>query len=488
MSLKEAPLELLPEPGLLIGAERFTATSGGSHEHVYAATGKPTSHFALAGPAEIDAAVAAARAALPGWRALPASERRDMMLRLSDLMERNAHQIGMITTLDNGIPIMQSERMARTAAGLFRYNAGWCDKVGGEIVPVNDNALDYVLDEPYGVVGVILPWNGPVTNGAMVMGPALAAGNTIVVKPPELAPYALIRTGELFAEAGFPPGVVNIVPAGPEGGEALVAHPGVDKIHFTGSGPTAKRILATALQTLKPVGLELGGKSASVIFADAEDLQIATQNALFSSLIQLSGQGCINGSRLLVERSVYDTVVQLASAMASQLPVGDPQDPATMIGPVVNEAACTRIMGMIDRARDGGATLVSGGSRMDGDYADGYYIQPTVFADVDPDSELAQVEVFGPVLAIIPFDTEDEAVRIANSTDFGLAAYVATGSVSRVHRLAAALDAGAVWANGFTGLPFAAPFGGNKQSGYGRLGGIWGIREFTRPKNVWVAL
>ena len=487
MPVKDAPLEALPAPGLIIGDQRVTDSSGGDFEHLYAATGKLTSRVTLGGKREIDAAVAAARTAFATWRKTPVNVRRTALLKLADLLVQNAAELGTIGTLDNGTPSSLTGGSAHLAADLFTYNAGWCDKIGGEVVPAYfASSFDYTLDEAYGVVGVIIPWNGPLIACGMVLGPALAAGNCVVLKPPELAPYAALRFGELCLEAGFPPGVVNVVPAGPEGGEALVRHKDVDKVHFTGSGATAQKVLSSALLTLKPVALELGGKSANIIFDDA-DLVAAAQQAL-TGIFQLSGQGCINGTRILVQRPVYDQVLDTITQIAAQAPIGDPQDPAVFVGPVINSTACDRIMGVIDEAKSSGARLVAGGGRMTGDYADGYFIEPTVFADVDPQSSLAQNEVFGPVLAVTPFDDEEEAVRIANNTDFGLAAYIQTNDLKRAHRVSADLVTGNVWVNGFMGIPGNAPFGGHKESGYGRLGGVWGIREFTRPKNVWIAL
>lgn len=487
MPVKEAPLDVLPATSLLIGDQRVSDSSGGEIEHVYAATGKVTRRVTLGGAAEIDAAVAAARAAFPGWRKTPLSARRTAMLKLAELLVSSAAELAALGTLDNGTPTVLTAGAAPLAADLFTYNAGWSDKIGGEVVAAYASpSFDYTLDEPYGVVGVIIPWNGPLISCGMILGPAIAAGNCVVLKPPEIAPYSALRLGELFLEAGFPPGVVNVVPAGPAGGEALVRHRDVDKVHFTGSGATAQKVLASALRTLKPVGLELGGKSANIIFEDA-DLAAAARGAL-TAIFQLSGQGCINGTRVLVQRSVHAQVVGLISQIVAQAPIGDPQDPNVFIGPVISAAACERIMGVIDTARQSGAQLVAGGERMSGDFADGYFIQPTVFDNVDPGSSLAQQEVFGPVLAILPFGDEEEAVRIANDTDFGLAAYVQTKDLKRAHRVSADLIAGNVWVNGFTGIPGAAPFGGTKQSGYGRLGGIWGIREFTRAKNVWISL
>jgi acyl-CoA reductase-like NAD-dependent aldehyde dehydrogenase len=483
----EAPVQLLPEPGLLIGDTRVTDTSGGSTTHVYAATGKPTAELALAGPAEVDAAVRAARAALPAWRALPVDQRRSLLLRAGELLTRHAEEITQLIVLDNGTPLSAAQSAPLLAADLFAYNAGWADKVGGEVVPTwPAPALDYTLDEPFGVVGVIVPWNGPVISIGQIVAPALAAGNCVLLKPSELAPWGCLRVGELLLDAGIPPGVVNVIPGGPEGGDALVRHPGVDKIHFTGGGSTAKRVMAAAVESLKPVGLELGGKSANIVFADA-DLTAAAGQAIQGAVI-LSGQGCILGTRLVVQREIHDAFVETLTAILGQLPVGDPLDPTTVMGPVVTEAAATRIVGMVQRATSEGNHLVTGGSRLGGDLADGWFLPPTVLSGVSVGDYIAQNEVFGPVLAVIPFDTEEDAVTIANGTDFGLAAYLQTNDLRRAHRVAGALEAGNIWVNGFTGIPAGAPFGGVKQSGIGRIGGIWGIREFTRPKNIYLAL
>ncbi len=488
MPVAEAQVELIPQPALLIGDERVTDSSGGTHEHIYPATGKPTRTIPLAGRSEIDRAVAVARAALPGWKAMPADQRRDCMLRFAALLHGCAAELTQLTIIDNGTPSAIAQFAPAASADLFSYNAGWMDKIGGEVIttwPIP--AFDYAVDEPYGVVGVIIPWNGPVHAIGMTLGPVLAAGNCTILKPPELAPFAALRMGELFLEAGFPPGVVNVVPGGPEAGEALVRHPGVDKVHFTGSGATAKRILATALETLKPVGLELGGKSARLIFGDA-DLETVTAEAL-SGIINLAGQGCINGTRILVQRSIYGELTERIEAMAGMIPVGDPSLAETIVGPVINDAACQRILGVISQAVDNQeGRLVAGGKRLEGDLADGYFLPLTVFADVDNRTSLAQNEVFGPVLAIIPFDDEAEAIQTANDTTYGLAAYVHTNDLRRAHRVSAALDAGNVWVNSFLGIPAAAPFGGTKQSGYGRLGGQAGVKEFLRPKNVWMPL
>ena len=487
MPITDAPLSSAPPTALLIGSDRIDDSSAGEHQHIYPATGKPTVNVTLAGAREVDLAVRAARAALPTWKATPHDQRRRALIRFAELIRSNGEELGRLSTLDNGTPSLITAHAPMFAADFIEYNAGWADKIGGEVVPTwPAPALDYTIEEPYGVVGVIIPWNGPLISLSQTCGPALAAGNCVVVKPPELTPFVALRIGELALEAGIPPGVFNVVPGAAEAGDALVRHRGVDKVHFTGSGNTAKLILAAALDSLKPVGLELGGKSANLIFGDA-DLPAAVAQAI-GAVIQLSGQGCINGTRVLVEAPVYDEVVEMCTQYLSAIKMGDPLEPDTIMGPVVNAAAVDRIMGMIDRAKDSSARLVLGGSRAGGDLADGYFIEPTVFADVQPDDYIAQNEVFGPVLSILRFEDEAQAIEIANSTEFGLAGYVWTKDLQRAHRASTGLEAGNIWVNGFFMIPAGAPFGGVKQSGYGRLGGRDGIREFTRPKNVWIGL
>lgn len=477
----------LPRRALLIGDRYVDNASGGRHTHVYAATGRPTAEIPLAGAREMHEAVVAARRALPLWAGMPRDQRRDCLIRLAHLLRENAAELTRLSVIDNGIVVTTQQYGPHVAADLMLYNAGWTDKIGGEVITTwPGDALDYTLDEPYGVVAVIIPWNGPVYALGMVLAPALAAGNTIVVKPPELAPYAALRFGELCLEAGMPAGTVNIVPGGPEGGAALTGHPGIDKISFTGSSATARHILASAQKHMTPVQLELGGKSASIVFDDA-DLDAFGGMGL-AGIINNSGQGCINPTRLLVQRGIYERVLERLSQAAKALPVGDPTDPATVIGPVIDDRAVTRILGMIERAKTAGARLIAGGERLGGALSAGYFIQPTVFADVPHKAELSQCEVFGPVLAVLPFDTEAEAIAMANDTEFGLAAYVWTENLKRAHRCARALVAGNVWVNGFTGIPSAVPFGGVGQSGVGRLGGIHGIREFLRPKNIWISM
>lgn len=488
MTVIEPDLQILANPGLLIGDRTVTDTAGGVHEHTYAASGQKTVDVPLAGASDVNHAVDCARAALPDWRATPADTRRDLLNGLSRLIMERGQDLAMSNVVDTSAPLMMSAFQVGLTADLFSYNAGWADKQIGEVIQTwPSSALDYSLQEPYGVVGIIIPWNGPLTSMGQTVAPALAAGNTVVVKPAELAPFGPLALGQLFLDAGFPPGVVNIVPGGAEAGDALVRHPGVDKIHFTGSGATAAKIMAAASASTKPLGLELGGKSAILIFDDA-DVDAAIGTAL-SGAVALSGQGCILPTRVLVHRSIYADVLAGISAAAAGIVVGDPLDLATDMGPVIDRVAYARINGLIRAARDNkDGRVIAGDEELDPALSGGYFIRPTIFADVENSTSLAQNEVFGPVQSVIPFDTEAEAVFIANDTRYGLAGYVFTNDLKRAHRVAHALEAGSIQVNGFAGVPAAAPFGGVKQSGFGRLGGIDGIREFSRPKNIWIAM
>jgi aldehyde dehydrogenase (NAD+) len=481
-------LSSLPKHVAIIGDTLLEHGSGERRAHIYPANGLATRELTLAGKADVEAAVAAARAALPQWLGMAGNKRRDLLLRLADLLERNNSELQALSTIENGSPTMIAGFMGPTAAERFRYYAGWTDKITGDTLSAwNGPAHNYVSCEPYGVIGAIIPWNGPLFAAAMVMAPALAAGNCVVIKSPELAPYTVMKLVQLCREAGFPPGVVNMVAGGADVGEAIVAHPGVDKVQFVGSGATAKKVLRTAAETLKPCGLELGGKSAVIVFADA-DLFDAAKRGL-SGAVSVSGQGCVNGTRLLVERPVYEQYLGMLQAIAPHMKVGNPLDPTTIMGPVISETSLLRIQGCIDEARNAGARLVLGGTRLDGDFADGYYLPLTIFADVDSNSALAQHEVFGPLLSVTPFDTEEEAIALANGTDYGLGAYIHTQNLRRAHHVAGQMQAGMIQVNASgEGMQPFAPFGGYKQSGFGRLGGEAGLREFLQVKNVWVNL
>ena len=488
MTYQAPDTALLPRYPVIIGGKRSDG-GGASMAHVYPATGRVTSELRLASAADVDAAVAAARKAAPGWRSLTGDKRRDLMFKVAALIEQNTKQFAQLATIENGSTVMTTSYLGWDAAQKFRYFGGWADKIQGRTVSTwGGPSHDYVAFEPYGVIGAIIPWNGPMFAATMVVAPALAAGNCIVVKAPELAPYSVMRLGELFTEAGFPEGVFNVVTGGPDIGEAMVGHPGIDKIQFVGSGPTAKKVLRNAAETLKPCGLELGGKSAVIVFADA-DLQDAAKRGL-SGAISANGQGCVNGTRLLVERPIYDKYLQMLAAMAAHIPIGDPLNPNTVVGPVISEAALTRILGVVDSAvkREGGR-LIAGGERLGDERRDGFFLPITIVADVDNGANIAQHEVFGPVLSVTPFDTEEQAVELANGTAYGLGGYIHTQNLRRAHSVAAQLDAGMIHVNGAgEGMTPCVPFGGMKQSGYGRLGGEEGLHEFLRVKNVWVNL
>ena len=418
------------------------------------------------------------------WQSIPMSERTAILLRLADLLHEHDDEASAINALDNGTPVGAMRSGAYTSQWTRDY-AGWIDKLDGEVVPVSgSDGLDVVLPEPYGVVGAIVPWNGPMMGMGQKAVPALVAGNTVVVKPPEIAPFGALRFAELALEAGLPPGALNVVVGGAAAGDVLVRHPGVDKISFTGGCATARLVMAAAAETLTPLTFELGGKSANIVFADA-DLDTASSVAAMLGTVLLSGQGCalptlpLRAGRRL-RRSCRRVVAQVEA-----VPVGDPLDPAVLMGPVVSERACTRILGVIRRAVDEGAgTLLTGGDRLDGALAEGYFIAPTVFGDVDHDSSLAREEIFGPVLSIMRFRDEEEVVAKANDSPFGLSAYLHTRDSARAHRVARRLEVGTVIVNAFPAMSPGAPFGGVKQSGFGREGGRAGIEEFVRRKNV----
>ncbi|KAA9164048.1 aldehyde dehydrogenase [Amycolatopsis acidicola] len=487
MAIEDARLDVLPNPLPVIGAKR-PRTDGSAYQHVYAATGRSTVEVPLAGPSDVDAAVAEARAATPVWKAVPVDERRRLLLDLAQAVGDHADELAAMSTTENGTPVAGANMGRQMMQDCLRYYAGWPDKITGDVHPVWPVAgIDYSILEPYGVVAIIIPWNSPLFSLGLVIAPALAAGNCVVVKPPELTPFTSLRVAELALEVGFPPGVINVVPGDGAVGSALVSHRGIDKIHFTGSGPTARRILHSAAENLTPVATELGGKSPNLVFADA-DLDLAAQRAVMFCM-QVSGQGCVNGTRVLVQDSVHDELVERVREAVRIFTPGDPAKPDTTFGPVVNQTACDRIMGFIDRAKQAGAgRIVAGGGRAGGDFAEGFYIEPTVFADVDRSAEIVREEIFGPVLSIVRFSDEQDAIAQANDTDYGLASYIQTKDLSRAHRMADALDAGMVWINGTGGLPPSVPFGGVKQSGVGRLGGYAAIQEFSRTKNVWIGL
>ena len=480
---------ILPRHPLIIGDALLEQGSGSRQRHVYPANGRATCELTLGSSEDVDRAVRVARSAFPAWRALAGDKRRDLLLKMASLIEQHSAHFAQLLTLENGSVSMVTTHIVADAVQKFRYFAGWADKIQGDTLNTwGGPAHNYVSYEPYGVIGAIVPWNGPLFAATMVVTPALAAGNCVVLKAPDLAPFSVMRLGELFREAGFPAGVVSVIAGGADVGEAMVKHPGIDKIQFVGSGATAKKVLQTAAESLKPCGLELGGKSAVIVFADA-DLQEAARRGL-AGAVSVSGQGCVNGTRLLVERSIYEPYLKMLEGIAAHIRVGDPMNPASIMGPVISEASLQRILAMVASAvKTDGARLVTGGERLGGDYADGYYLPLTILADVDTKSAAAQHEIFGPVLAVTPFDTEDEAIAMANGTSYGLGAYIHTQNLRRAHHVASQMQAGMVQVNGSgEGMQPYAPFGGMKQSGYGRLGGEHGLHEFLQAKNVWMNL
>jgi acyl-CoA reductase-like NAD-dependent aldehyde dehydrogenase len=488
MAFRIPDADALPRFPVIIGDSLEARGSGARVPHVYPGTATVTREIALADAGDVDRAVAAARAAFPAWKAMPGDKRRNLLFKLAELCEARSAEFAPSLIAENGSVAMVAPYMGYDAAQKFRYFGGWCDKLHGRTVPMwGAPAHDYVSYEPYGTIGIIVPWNGPLFAATMVLAPALAAGNCVVLKSPDLAPYSVMKLVELILEAGIPAGVVNLVTGGADVGAAMVAHPGIDKIEFIGSGATAKQVLASAAQSLKPVGLELGGKSAVIVFDDA-DLLLAAKKGI-SGAVSSNGQGCVNGTRLLVQRGVYDQYLQLLAGVAGAIKVGDPFDPATNVGPVISESAMQRILGMTGRGVADGGRIVSGGERLGGDHGAGYFLPITILADVANDCEIAQTEVFGPVLTVTPFDSEDEAIALANGTPFGLGAYLHTRNLRRAHHVASQLEAGMIHVNGAgEAMQPNCPFGGWKQSGHGRLGGVEGLHEFLQPKNIWMSL
>jgi aldehyde dehydrogenase (NAD+) len=475
---------------LWIGNEWQEAASGETFPTVNPATGETLAEVASAGEADVDRAVAAAREAFrsPEWREMDAHARSALLWRLADLIEADADKLARLETMDNGKPFFESRKIdLPTVVGNFRYFAGMADKIHGEVLPVSGPFMNYTLREPVGVVGCIVPWNFPLNIASWKVAPALACGNTVVLKPAEETPLTALRLGELAAEAGFPPGVLNVVSGpGESAGAALVRHPDVALIAFTGSTETGKIVMREASATVKKVALELGGKSPNVIFADS-DLKAAVRGAT-SGIFYGKGEVCAAGSRILVERAVYDDFLEGIRERSGKMTVGDPMDPGTRIGAIVSEDQLERVLGYVEKGKAEGARLLVGGERRRVN-GGGFYLDATVFADVDPDMTIAREEIFGPVAAVIPFDGFDDAVERANRTIYGLAAGVWTRDIGKAHRLARAIDAGTVWINTYNRYDPASPFGGTKASGFGRdLGFAAALEKYTQEKSVWVAL
>jgi aldehyde dehydrogenase (NAD+) len=474
---------------LLINNEWVDSASGKTFETIDPATGDVIARVAEADKPDVDKAVKAAQAAFdPGakWRKWPASRRGVLLNKLADLMERNAEELARLESLDNGKPFNDALKIDVPASiACYRYFAGWADKIHGKTIPVNGPFFCYTKHEPVGICGQIIPWNFPLLMQAWKLGPALACGNVVVLKPAEQTPLTALRVGELIVEAGFPPGVVNILPGfGPTAGQAIARHMEIDKVAFTGSTEVGKLIMEAAAQTnLKRVTLELGGKSPNIVFADA-DMDAAIEGAHFALFFN-QGQCCCAGSRLFVEEKIYDEFVSKSTERAKKRKVGDPFDAGTEQGPQVDKEQFQKVMGYIEAGKKDGAKLMCGGGRK-GDR--GFFVEPTVFADVKDEMKIAQEEIFGPVMSIIKFKTIDEVVQRANKTIYGLAAAVWTRDITKAHAIANSVRAGTVWVNCYDVFDAAAPFGGFKQSGIGRELGEYGLQQYSEVKTVTIKL
>ena len=476
-------------PGkLIINGEAVDAASGRTFTTRNPATEEPICAVAEAGPEDVDRAVAAARAAFEGpWAKLKPAERQRLLWALADLIEKNADEIARLETLDNGKPIFESRQVdIPMVVNCFRYFAGWATKIAGETLPISSAFFNYTLREPLGVVGAIIPWNFPMIMVGWKAAPALAAGNTVVLKPAELTPLTAIRIAELALEAGLPPGVFNVVPGkGSVAGEAMVQHRGIDKISFTGSTEVGKRIMRTAADTMKKLTLELGGKSPNIVFADA-DLEAAVRGAT-AGIFYGKGEVCAAGSRLLVERSIHEAFVAKLAERAKKMSPADPLDPKTRLGALVSQEQMAKVLEYVEIGKKEGARVVAGGERQPVN-GKGFFVQATVLDQVENTMRVAQEEIFGPVLVVIPFDGVDDAIQKANGVDFGLAAGVWTQNVKTAHAVARRLQAGTVWINTYNFYDAGMPFGGYKQSGFGRDLGPECLRDVTQVKSVWVSV
>jgi len=475
------PGKLLIDGQWVDGSKRF-ATINPSTEEVL-------TEVAEASAADVDRAVQAARRAFEDrngpWRNLSASERGRLIWKLADLVEKNIDELAELETLDNGKPIFESRYVDMPMViDVLRYYAGLATKIHGETVNTFETAFTYTLREPVGVVGLIVPWNFPLLLASWKLGPALACGNTLVLKPAEQTPLTTLKLGELSIEAGFPAGVINILTGGPETGKAIVAHPGIDKIAFTGSTAVGKEIMRGAADTLKRVTLELGGKSPNIVFADA-DIDSAVKGAI-NGIFYGKGEVCNAGSRLFLESKLRDEFTEKLVARASKMRPADPLDPKTRLGAIVSQEQMKTVLGFIEAGKREGAKLVAGGNRASVNGGKGFFIEPTIFGDVKNDMKIAQEEIFGPVLSVLTFDGIDEVIERANNNPYGLAAAVWTRDVKKAHMVSRRLKAGTVWINTYGLMDAALPFGGYKSSGFGRELGAHAMEHYTELKTVWL--
>ncbi|MCU1480908.1 MAG: aldA 1 [Subtercola sp.] len=478
----------LLQGAIIIGDETLLTGSGGELDHVNPSTGKAQASFPLAGTSEVDHAVAVSKAAQKKWRALPPAARQAAIMKLADLIVARSREFSVINALEAGTPYRGYKALIENRIpAWFGYYAGWIEKILGDTLELAPGRpFNFTTHEPVGVVVKILTWNSPLGNIYMSVVAALSAGCSVIIKPPELAPFSAVLFGKLAREAGFPIGTVSVLPGGPEAGDALVRHIDVDKISFTGGVPTAKLIQASAAEGITPLVMELGGKSAHLVFEDADLDKVVGQELSFC---RLAGQVCTAPARMIVHESLYEETVRRTVAAFNAVKVGDPFDDTVDMGPVISKGARDRILGMVDRAVSDGATVESGGNITEGELGEGYFLQPMLLTGAPNDSYIAQEEVFGPVATITSFKTDDEAIELANDSKFGLAGYIQTRDLDRALWAASKLEVGSVGINGGPApASYNAPFGGVKQSGYGREGGREGIMEFLRVKNVNIVL
>jgi aldehyde dehydrogenase (NAD+) len=477
------------QQSLLINNEWRPSASGKTMDVVNPATEEVIAQVASADRTDLDSAVSAARVALDGaWGQLSARERGRLVRKLGERLLERVDEVARLETLHNGKPISESRNIEIPAAAeCFEYYGGWSDKVMGETIPVKGNHLTYTLREPVGVVAAIVPWNFPLLLAAWKVAPALACGNTVILKPASQTPLTALALGEIAIEVGLPPGVLNVLTGpGSQLGQSIVEHPGIDKIAFTGDTSTGKGIMRGAADTLKKITLELGGKSPNIVLADA-DLDAAIRGATIG-IFYGKGEVCAAGSRLLVDKSIKAEFVDKLAARAKKMTAGDPMDPRTRFGALSSKKQMDSVLRYIESGKQEGATLVAGGARTDIGTGKGYFVQPTVFADVRPEMTIAREEIFGPVLASIEFADIDEAIARANDSQYGLAAGIWTRDIKKAHYIARKLQAGTVWINTYNVYDTAAPFGGYKHSGFGREMSGHALEHYTQIKSVWVDL
>jgi acyl-CoA reductase-like NAD-dependent aldehyde dehydrogenase len=471
---------------LFIGGRFVDAVNGETLATLNPHDNSAIADVALAGVADVDRAVEAASAALPAWKRLAAADRGRILLRLADLIEANAEELARLESLDTGHPLRDSRALdVPRTAGCYRYFGGMADKFQGETIPVEAGFLNYTLREPVGVVGQVVPWNFPLMFTSWKMAPALAAGNTIVMKPAEVTPLTSLKIAELMAEAGMPDGVVNMVPGlGTVAGQAIAEHPGIHKIAFTGSTATGRRIVQASAGNLKKVQLELGGKGPNIVFDDAN--LAAAVNGSAWAIFHNQGQACIAGSRLILHERIADAFLDKFIALAKSIRLGNPLDATTEMGPLTSKLHRDRVLSYVNVAREQGGEVLTGGKSPDGELAKGCYVEPTVVRAKSSSDRIAQEEVFGPFVTVLTFKTDDEALAIANGTDYGLGSGLWTMNLPRAHRFAREIKAGMVWINSYKRVNPGSPFGGTGASGYGREMGFDAMREYTQVKSVWV--